>query len=171
MSIIKQLQQDVMDAQDNMLAAKTGQAHHANRHRGKEEVYEEGDLVMLSTKNRRAEYKAKGKHRVAKFMPRFDGPYKVVKAHPEKSEYTLLLPNSGKIFPGFHSSLLRRHHANDPALFPSRKLPRPGPVVTPDGQEEWQVDCILDEGNDILFLSVVGARKKITGCRDVMSPI
>jgi hypothetical protein len=44
---------------------------------------------MLSTENRRRNYKRKDKKRVAKFMPRNDGPYTVVKAFPEKSEYTL----------------------------------------------------------------------------------
>jgi hypothetical protein len=78
---------------------------------------------MLSTKNCQAEYKANGKsaeRRAAKFFPRYDGPYKVVKVFPEKSEYTLLLSNSGKTFPGFHASLLKRYHPNNLKLFPDR---------------------------------------------------
>ena len=34
---------------------------------------------------------------------------------------------------------------NDDTLFPSRKLPKPGPVVTDSGEEEWLIDRILDE--------------------------
>ena len=148
--VIEQLYKDVSDAQDNLLAAKTRQAHFANAHRAPEDVYQIGDLVMLSTKNRRAEYKAHGKNaerRAAKFFPRYDGPYKEIKAFPEKSEYTLLLPNSGKTFPGFHASLLKRHHPNDPKLFPDRELPRPGPVITAEGAQEpeWEVEAIIEE--------------------------
>jgi hypothetical protein len=146
MELVTQLQQDVMDAQDNLLAAKTRQAHYANQHRGDEDVFQVGDLVMLSTKNRRSEYKKKGKKRAAKFMPRFDGPYAVTKAFPEKSEYELLIPNARRgTFLGYHSSLLRRYHPNDPLLFPDREPARPGPVVIHDGDEEYIVECILDE--------------------------
>jgi Chromo (CHRromatin Organisation MOdifier) domain len=59
--------------------------------------------------------------------------------------YTLKLPNEPEHFPSFHASLLKRYIPNDPDLFPSRMLPPPGPVITPDGQEEWLIDRILDE--------------------------
>ena len=39
---------------------------------------------------------------------------------------------------------VRHYHPNDPALFPERELPKPGPVVTEDGIEEWSVEKILD---------------------------
>ena len=143
--IIQQLELDVKEAQDHLLAAKVRQAYHANQHRGEEVMYEEGSLVMLSTKNRRRNYKKKGQKRVAKFMPRFDGPYTVVKAFPEKSEYTLRLPNNPKTFPGFHASLLKPHIPNDPDLFPDREFKRPGAIVTEDGMEENYIDKIVDE--------------------------
>ncbi|KAF8428847.1 hypothetical protein L210DRAFT_3488697 [Boletus edulis BED1] len=31
------------------------------------------------------------------------------------------------------------------SLFPDREQPRPGPVVTPDGQQECLIDKIIDE--------------------------
>ena len=99
---------------------------------------------MLSTENRRRNYKRKDKKRVAKFMPRNDGPYTVVKAFPEKSEYTLRLPNNPKTFPGFHSSLLKPFIPNDPTLFPDREFTQPGAVVTEDGTEENMIDKIVD---------------------------
>lgn len=143
--IIDNIQRNVKSAQDNLTVAKTQQAHHANKHRGPEDVYQVGDMVMLSTQNRRREYANKHEKRSAKFFPRFDGPYRVVKSFPEKSEYTLKLPGSTKIFPGFHASLLQRHVPNDADLFPNREHARPGPVITEDGQEEWEVECIVDE--------------------------
>jgi hypothetical protein len=42
-----------------------------------------GDKVI--TLNRRKEYKSQGELRVAKFIPRFDGPYLVVDIHEEAS--------------------------------------------------------------------------------------
>lgn len=61
---------DVTEAGDNLLAAQVSQSHSANTSRGKEVVYKEGDLVMLSTFNRWCDYKQKGEKLVAEFMPR-----------------------------------------------------------------------------------------------------
>jgi hypothetical protein len=142
--IINRVQLDVQEAQDNLLAAKIRQAYHANTHRAPEVVYKAGDLVMLSTSNRRRNYKRKGKKRAAKFMPRHDGPYTVVRAFPEKSEYTLQLPNNPTTFPGFHASLLKPFVANDAELFPSREFSRPPPILTDQGTEENLIDKIID---------------------------
>jgi hypothetical protein len=143
--LIEKLDLDVKTAQDSLTAAKVRQAYHANIHRGAEVVYKIGDRVMLSTTNRRRDYKRAGAKRVAKFMPRDDGPYEVVKAFPERSEYTLKLPNNPQLFPGFHSHLLKRYVPNNPELFPTREPARPGPVITPDGAVEWTVEKIVDE--------------------------
>ncbi|KAF8802108.1 hypothetical protein BYT27DRAFT_7065863, partial [Phlegmacium glaucopus] len=79
-----------------------------------------------------------------KFMPRNDGPYTIIQTFPEKSEYTLRLPNNPQTFPGFHSSLLKPFVPNDPSLFPDREFTRPGAVVTEDGTEENMIDKIVD---------------------------
>jgi hypothetical protein len=80
--LISQIQTDVLEAQDNLLQAKVFQEHYANVDRGKEFIYVVGDMVMLSTFNRRREYNKKGDRRAAKNFPRWDGPYKVVTVHP-----------------------------------------------------------------------------------------
>ncbi|TFY53312.1 hypothetical protein EVJ58_g9520 [Rhodofomes roseus] len=80
---VEELQHDVAEAKDCLLTSKINQAASANAHRGTEECYSVGDLVMLSTANRRCEYKCKGQRRAAKFFPRYDGPYPVKEAHPE----------------------------------------------------------------------------------------
>jgi len=66
--IMKQIELDVKEAQDHLTAAKIRQAFHANQHRADEIEYKVGDRVMLSTANRRRNYKRKGKKRVAKFI-------------------------------------------------------------------------------------------------------
>lgn len=77
-------------------------------------------------------------------MPRFDGPYKILAAHPESSTYTLDLPAHTNIRPTFHASELKAHVPNDAALYPTRELQRPRPVVTNSGAEEWEIEHILD---------------------------
>ncbi|KAL1658070.1 hypothetical protein GGF50DRAFT_67990 [Schizophyllum commune] len=62
-------------------------------------------MVKVATFHRQRHYKAKGQNRVAKFMPRFDGPYRITAAHPETSTYTLDLPNK-RLFSTFHVSEL-----------------------------------------------------------------
>ncbi|EEB99754.1 hypothetical protein MPER_00491, partial [Moniliophthora perniciosa FA553] len=104
------------------------------------------DKVWLSTKNRRRDYLQKKNDRVAKFIPRFDGPYVVDKAHPELSTYTLLIPNAHKnSCLTFHSSHLKPWTPNDDDLFPQRTHQRPGPIVTEDGVEEYFINEIIDE--------------------------
>ncbi|KAG2737910.1 hypothetical protein P692DRAFT_201667950, partial [Suillus brevipes Sb2] len=65
-ALITQLAHDVMEAQDNLLAAKASQATQVNKHRTPEMSLNVGDKVMLSTKNRRRDYMQKGSKRVAK---------------------------------------------------------------------------------------------------------
>ena len=133
-----------MEAQDNLFLAKSNQALYADAHRSPEVPHCVGDHVLLSTFHRRRDYMQRGDHRVAKFMVRYDGPYRVIQAWPDSSTYTLDLPDSMNIFPTFHASLLRPYRVNDPDLFPGREHPLPGPVVTTDGQVEWEIKCLLD---------------------------
>ncbi|PSS05114.1 hypothetical protein PHLCEN_2v3941, partial [Hermanssonia centrifuga] len=46
---LSRLDADVMEAQDNLLLAKSNQAYHADKSRGLEHVYKVGDKVLLST--------------------------------------------------------------------------------------------------------------------------
>jgi hypothetical protein len=68
-----------------------------------------------------------------------------MKANTSKSTYTLDLPNEPNHFPTFHLSQLRRFVPNNNELFPSCKLTQPSPVLTPDGEQEWLINRILDE--------------------------
>lgn len=143
--LIEQIELDSLEACDNLLLAKTQQAEQANKHHLQEDVYSVGDLVMLSTFNREREYLQCNNKRVGKFLVRYDGPYHILRAFPESSVYTLDLPESMRIFPTFHASLLKRYMSNDPTLFPSRQLPQPGPIVGIDGDVEWEVESLMDK--------------------------
>jgi len=99
---------------------------------------------MLLTLHRRQEFKRQGEKCVAKFFPCFNGPYEVTNYHPEVSTHTLDMSNSPNTFPTYHTSKLKWHHANDVILFPSRELSHPGPILTPDGLEEFHMQEIID---------------------------
>ena len=144
-TLIEQLLHNIVEAKDNLLAAKVSQAEFTNQHRGLEEVFAPRDKVMLLTEHHHQEYMQAKSSQVAKFMPWFDGPFTVPKANPTKSAYTLNLPNEPDCFSTFHTSLLHRFIPNDNDLFPLHELSQPGPVVTPDGEEEWLINKIMDE--------------------------
>ncbi|KIJ43418.1 hypothetical protein M422DRAFT_253298 [Sphaerobolus stellatus SS14] len=142
--IIDKLQTNICKAHDCLLAAKIRWAYHANLHQGPEEVYAVRDLVMLSTEHCQHNYKCKGKKHVAKFMPRHDGPYTIICTFPEKSEYTLHLPNNPQTFPGFHTSLLKCWIPNDLTKFPDRELMLPSAITTADGTKENFINKIVN---------------------------
>ena len=141
--MIDRVRLDVTDARDNLMLAKISQSHFANKNRADSFPYKVGDLVMLSTLNRRREYKNSTENRVAKFIPRFDGPYLVTNTHHEALTVSLEIPSAPNVFPTFHSSLIKPFHANNDNKFPSRTLKNPGPVLV-DGHEEFFVDRIID---------------------------
>ena len=100
--------------------------------------------MRLSTLHRRREYKSKDGKRVVKFMPHFDGPYKILKVDPTHSTVTLDLPRSPNVFPVFHTSEVMPFIENDEILFPSRTLHAPEPVNVNDNLEHF-IEKILDE--------------------------
>ena len=95
-----------LDARDHLLTAKISQAHFQNKHRAHSFPFKVGKRAILSTANRRVEYKSQDNLRVAKFMPRFDGPYRITTTDKKHSTVTLDLPNSPHAFPIFHTSEL-----------------------------------------------------------------
>ena len=63
--------------------------------------------------------------RAKKLLPKFIGPYKVVKTHTAASTVTLELPSeltAWWVHPTFHVSLLRAHIPNDNPRFPHRDM-------------------------------------------------
>ncbi|CCO34668.1 hypothetical protein BN14_08773 [Rhizoctonia solani AG-1 IB] len=67
------------------------------------------------------------------------GPYKVIE-QIGKNSYKLELPKSMRVHPVFHVSLLFPKPTDD---FERKPIPLP-PIVTPEGEEEYEVEKILD---------------------------
>jgi hypothetical protein len=130
------LETDVFEAQDNLLKAKLSQAIHTNKRRTLTFPFTVGSRIRLSTLHRQKEYKAKGEKRVAKFMPRYDGPYTIIDTDEQHSMVTLDLPNSPNIFPTFHTSQVVPYIESNTDKFPSCHFEEPEPIITEDGQEE-----------------------------------
>ena len=139
-AMITQLQNDVTDVKDNLLLAKVTQAHHTKTSHTDKIMYNVGNKVMLSTFHQQHKYKWRGKKRVAKFFPWWDGPYMIIKANTESSSYTL---NNDNGYP-YYSSELKLYHANDPEIFPGREHPKPGPIMTDNELMEHEIDKIID---------------------------
>jgi hypothetical protein len=57
---------------------------------------------------------------------------------------TLDMASQPHVFPVFHTSEIEPYVENDDELFPSRKLERPGPIITDLG-EEHEVTDIIDQ--------------------------
>jgi len=72
---------------DAIIASCVVQQHYSNTRRCQEPTIKEGDLVYLATKNL-----SLPRGRARKLMPKYVGPYKVLQAYPETSNYTLELP-------------------------------------------------------------------------------
>jgi hypothetical protein len=140
--VITQVAQDVVDAKDNLMVAKISQSYHANKNRRDDLEYDIGNSVMLSTLHRRREHKLKGEKRVAKFMPRFNGPYLIIDVHKKASEVTLNIPTQPNAYLSFHTSLVKPFTANDAAKYLSQTLAEPGPIMV-DGVEEYTVSKII----------------------------
>ena len=142
--VIQKLESDVLKAWDNLLKAKILQSTQSNKHCTLKFPFKLGSCVRLSTLHRCNDYKAKGEKCVAKFMPRYDGPYMIIDIDKDHSTVTLDLLNSPNIFPVFHTSEVLPYTESDTSLFPSRHLEEPPPIITPDGHEEYFIDKILD---------------------------
>ncbi|GBE88838.1 Transposon Ty3-G Gag-Pol polyprotein [Sparassis crispa] len=142
--LVKQIDTDVLEVQDNLFLAKVNQATLTNRSRDVDPAFAVSDKVLLSTFHRRRDYMQRGDHRVAKFMVCWDGPYHVLHAYPESFAYTLDLPAIMKILATFHASLLKPWKENDVTLFPGRQHAQPGPIITDAGKQEWKVEEIID---------------------------
>jgi hypothetical protein len=122
-------------AKTRLREAQLRQALQANKHR-RDVQFKVGDQVRLSTANLRLP-STMSKKLVARYL----GPF-VVQEVVNPVTYRLHLPDSLKIHPVFHVSLLQPWHTD--AEFPDHKdAAPPGPVVQEDDQ--YLVNQLLDK--------------------------
>jgi hypothetical protein len=107
--------QNLWDAHDSIIEAYVFQTHYANRCHFEDPPLDVGDLVYLSSKNLSIPA-----GQAQKLVPKFIGPFRVLKANAGTSTYTLDLSDElkkRKVHPTFHVSLLCPHLASTDSLF------------------------------------------------------
>jgi transposase InsO family protein len=109
-----------LSAQDSIIAAKTEQSHHVNKHRKRDPEIAEGDMVAV-TNETQLTHLPKGRQKLA---TKWVGPYKVSKADKSKSNYTLEIGDSNR-HPTFHVSDIKRYADPHLELFPNRQRRQP----------------------------------------------
>ena len=126
---------------DAIFSARHQGAISANKSRQPDppELQLPGAKAYLSTEDLKLpEYTA------SSFVPRFVGPYSVIRADPTTSTYVLdLPPHLSRLHSSFHVSRLRVHRPSDDVLFPGRVFPEPPPVRLDDGEAQWELEDIL----------------------------
>ena len=105
---------NLLDEHDAILEHRIEQTHYSNKHHRPSMEYQINGLVYVSTKNL-----VLPKHRAQKLMPKFVGPYKVLKAMNNSSNITIELPQEFKdrrINPTFHTRLVQPYIINKDIL-------------------------------------------------------
>lgn len=139
-----------------------------------------GGSMCPLTLNCCCEYKTKGKQQVAKFMPRYDGPYIVTDVHLDASTVTLDMPNAPKLFPTFHTTHVKPWNCQIPFAHasPARTCYRQWSGRIPGRRHHWsqkngqglqvfstlyqlqtwaqQVDCWMWSGGQRCFGFILG---------------
>src|SRR6266481_7724689 len=98
------------------------------------------DIVYLSTKNL-----ALPKGWAQKLLPKFIGPYKVLKADNDIPTVTLELPpelQTWHVHPTFHESLIKAHIPNNDGQFPCHDMKSYYNFGSAN-KAEWFIDKIL----------------------------
>ena len=134
-----QVKWDLIAAHDAIIANHIQQTFHANKKCCTSDLYHVGDHMYLSTQNLTLP-----KGRARKLVPKYIGPYKVVKAHNEAITVTLKLPPvliAQQISPTFHMGLIQKFVTNNDKLFPRRDV-KSFYDFGQDDEQEWLVEEI-----------------------------
>ena len=130
LTTLQEAQKDIMD---NLQLAQRRFKQGADRRRKPTPGFHVGDKVWLSTRNLRLKVPSK------KLAPKYMGPFQVT-AQINEVTFRLDLPDSIRVHPVFHCSLLKPYVEN---TFTGRHSPPPPPVRV-QGEEEFVVEKILD---------------------------
>jgi hypothetical protein len=137
---VKKMSDILKGVTENLSEAQDKQKKYADQHR-RDITFQVGDKVLLSTKNIQVDVQKRRPSR--KFLPRFIGPFEIIQVVSPTS-YKLALPDTMKIHPVFHVSLLKAYKENPEEEFPNRVVQPPPPIVVHD-ELEYEVEKILDK--------------------------
>jgi len=123
-------------AREALEQAQERQKRYTNQHRHHIE-FSVSDEVLLLAKN--INTLVNWHCSIQKLVPKFIGLYKVAKVIPPMA-YKLELPPSFKLHPVFHVSLLKQYNRQN-----NYPIPQPPPLEIINGQQEWEVEEILNK--------------------------
>jgi hypothetical protein len=135
-ALLCDISNNVLRAEQRLLAAQQSQSHHANKKR-RHVVFNVGDQVWLSTANLNIGDRAR------KLTPKYTGPFVVVEVKSPVTYKLQLPPSLSRIHNVFHSSQLKPYYADDGQYIARPRISRPPPDIIA-GEEEWEVERILD---------------------------
>jgi transposase InsO family protein len=121
------------EAKASLRVAQETHKRYYDRKRRVALTFKGGDKVWLDASNIQTDRPSK------KLAHKRLGPYEILDKI-RKTSYKLKLPKTMKVHPVFHVSLLYGHPTDE---FGRRPTPPP-PVVTPEGEEEYEVEKILN---------------------------
>jgi transposase InsO family protein len=136
---IEQISNATKIAHDALVLAKANQEKNANKSR-RDVQFEVNNEVLLSSAHIHLASQATRPSK--KLQHRFIGPYRVIQKISPVA-YKLELPDTLKIHPVFHVSILRPYLSPDTVEHRPATLPPPEPITINDA-EEFEVDKILD---------------------------
>ena len=134
-AFLRQLEEDVTQAVEQLKKAQEQQKKYADRRR-RDVEFQVGDEVLLSTKTLPVVVAAGGS---PKLGPLYCGPFAVLEK--QRTAYKLDLPPHMKVHPVFHVSQLKLYRRPADA---ARTYEKPGPVIVGEGEEEFEVDEIIN---------------------------
>jgi hypothetical protein len=134
--LLSELRTIVHEVRSCLQKAQQRQATYADQFR-REKVFSVGERVLLSTANLHIKGPKVAALGSKKLLPKFIGPFKV-KECVGNVAYKLDLPDTLKIHPVFHVSLLHKYHDS------TRHGDPPPVVMLADGSLEYEVEEILD---------------------------
>lgn len=128
-------------AQEYLEKTRQTQAAQVNKGRPKPTLYNEGDLVMLSTKYISPPFLQSAGSR--KLKAKYVGPFPVLR-RVSPTSYKIDLPASVHAHPVVNLEYLKDHHTS-PERFAARDVPPPAPIEGGVGNApEYEVDHIKD---------------------------
>jgi hypothetical protein len=129
--MMQKLNSNLHDATRNMELARDRQAHYANVHR-RDLVFKEGEEVLLSTQNLKTP-----KGITPKLSSRYTGPFKIIEV-VSPTAYKLQLPDTWKIHPVFHISLLKQYNSKDTSSSQPKIV-----EIEEEVEQEYEVEKLL----------------------------
>jgi hypothetical protein len=138
--------QNLADAHDALIESHIQQTHYANCQCCKDDSFMAGNLIYVSTADL-----SLPKGQATKLLPKYIGPFKILKAHSDKSTYKVELPallHARNLHNQLHRSKLRPYYANDDALFPHCEAHAFYDFSTPNDREQLVDEIIAHKWDD-----------------------